>query len=134
MTPNIHLLRRTLLFSLCLCATLFAPSLKAQTLFSDDFSGTSLSPSWTVQRGYATLVDGWARLQGSNGGTRDSFIMTGVGGSWADCVIRTKFHADGGGNSWYNSLINIRVQSQFGWGFGTFYGLYIYPQIGRAHV
>ncbi|MBY0474493.1 MAG: hypothetical protein K2Q13_05425 [Nitrosomonas sp.] len=44
-------------------------SAHAVTLFSDDFSGTSLGPTWDVQRGYATMDDGWVRTQGSTPGS-----------------------------------------------------------------
>ncbi|WP_309708435.1 PxKF domain-containing protein [Armatimonas sp.] len=114
-------------FTLCLAALLPARVSHAQLLLSDDFSGASLSPLWAVQRGYASLVNGWVRTQGSTPGSRDAFIMAGEGSDWSNYQFSTKFHADGGGNNWYNSLINFRVQSQFGWSQGTFYSLYIFP-------
>lgn len=121
-----HLRKTTWMFLLYLTVMLPTAS-HAQLLLSDDFTDPVLSPAWTVQRGYASIVNGWVRVQGSTPGSRDSYIMAGVGSNWSDYRLTTKFHADGGGNNWYNSLINFRVQEQYGWQLGTFYTLYIFP-------
>ena len=127
MKTKIGFLKTVCTLSLCAVAMISATASRAQFLLSDDFNGQVLLPTWTVQRGYASLTQGWVRLQGSTPGSRDAFIMAGVGSQWTDYHLTTKFHADGGGNSWFNSLINFRVQAQYGWQQGTFYTLYIFP-------
>lgn len=109
------------LFAVVLLA--LAGAAQAQTLFSDDFSGDTLSPEWEVQRGHATMDNGWVRLQGSTLGTRDAFILTHEGSSWSDYTLTTRFNARGGGQHWFNSLLAFRVQELSGWGAGTHYRL-----------
>ena len=98
---------------------------KAQFLIDDPFD--ILSPTWTIQRGTASIADGWVRLQGQPGIPRDAFLMAGEGAPWTDYRLVTRFHSDGGGNRWYNALINFRVQRLTGWSDGTWYGFYLYP-------
>ncbi|MFM7322930.1 MAG: hypothetical protein ACKO5K_15635 [Armatimonadota bacterium] len=105
-------------------AALGAPA-HAQFLIDDPFD--MLSSTWTVQRGTASIADGWVRLQGSYGIGRDAFIVAGEGAPWTDYRLVTRFHSDGGGNNWFNALINFRVQSFFGWSDGNWYGFYLYP-------
>jgi len=97
----------------------------AQFLVNDPFD--SISSIWTLQRGTASIADGWLRLQGTGGIPRDAFLMTGEGSSWTDYRVVTRFHSDGGGDNWYNALINFRVQQLTGWSDGTWYGFYLYP-------
>ena len=97
---------------------------RAQFLVDDPFD--MLSSTWTLQRGSASIADGWIRLQG-NGYPRDAFVVTGVGGPWTDYRLVTRFHSDGGGDNWYNALINFRMKEFFGWSDGTWYGFYLYP-------
>ncbi|SEF63248.1 FxDxF family PEP-CTERM protein [Nitrosomonas ureae] len=98
----------------------------AVTLFSDDFSGTSLGSAWEIQRGHATMDDGWVRTQGSTPGSRDAFIMTHEGDStWSDYEFTTRFNPLGGGDDWYNSQIAFRVQDMHGFAEGTHYRLWI---------
>lgn len=99
----------------------------AVTLFSDDFSGTSLGSEWEVQRGHATMDNGWVRTQGSTPGSRDAFIMTHEGDStWSDYQLTTRFNPLGGGDDWYNGQIQFRVQDMHAWAEGTYYRLQIY--------
>ncbi|MFY7951187.1 MAG: hypothetical protein ACOVT5_01650 [Armatimonadaceae bacterium] len=97
----------------------------AQFLVDDAFD--ILSPAWTIQRGTASIADGWVRLQGDGGIPRDAFVMTGEGSDWTDYRLVTRFHSDGGGDNWFNALINFRVKELTGWSDGTWYGFYIYP-------
>ena len=102
-----------------------ASTAHAQFLIDDPFD--VLTNPWTIQRGSATIADGWLRLQGIPGIPRDAFVMAGEGASWTDYRLVTRFHSDGGGNDWFNALINFRVQQLTGWGDGTYYSFFIYP-------
>lgn len=107
---NYITLTRNIFPSLALCLSLSAPAV-AEILLADDFSGTSLAPNWTVQRGYADVAGGYVDMHGSTPGARDAFIQAAVGDSnWTDYHISTHFIADGGGNNWYNALVNFRIQ------------------------
>ncbi|SEP97002.1 PEP-CTERM sorting domain-containing protein [Nitrosomonas ureae] len=98
----------------------------AVTLFSDDFSGANLGSIWEVQKGFATMDNGWVRTQGSTPGSRDAYIMTHEGDStWANYEITTRFNPLGGGDDWYNGQIVFRVQNMDGWVDGTYYRLWI---------
>lgn len=98
---------------------------RAQFLVNDPFD--TISSIWTLQRGTASIADGWLRLQGSGGIPRDAFLMTGEGSTWTDYRLVTRFHSDGGGDNWFNALINFRVQRLTGWSEGVWYGFFIYP-------
>ncbi len=99
----------------------------SQVLFSEEFDGTSLSSSWTVERGYASVSGGWAYLHGSTPGSRDADILTGVGSNWSDYELTTVFDSTNGPGSANNAIINFRVQHEEGWASGTFYSLYLFP-------
>ena len=102
-------------------------SVHAVTLFSDDFNDTNLNSAWEIQRGHATMDNGWVRLQGSTPGSRDAFIMTHEGDpTWSNYELTTRFNPLGGGDDWYNAQIQFRVQDMHGWGEGTYYRLFIY--------
>lgn len=105
---NCFTLTRNIFSSLVLCLSLSAPAV-AEILLADDFSGTSLAPNWTIQRGYADVAGGYVDTHGSTIG-RDSAIETAVGNTdWTDYHLSTHFIADGPGD-WYNSIVNFRVQ------------------------
>jgi len=109
-SSNNHItLTRNFFSSLVLCLSLSAPAV-AEILLADDFSGTSLAPNWTIQRGFADVAGGYVDLHGSTVG-RDANIQTAVGNTdWTDYHISTRFIADGGGDNWYNAVVNFRMQ------------------------
>jgi hypothetical protein len=112
--------------TLVLCLSLSAPAV-AEMLLADDFSGTSLAPYWTIQRGYADVAGGYVALHGSTVG-RDANIQTAVGNpDWADYHISTHFIADGGGDNWYNAIVYFRMQELDvgSWTDGHYYGVVI---------
>ncbi len=48
---------------------------QAELLLVDDFSGTSLAPQWTLDRGYAVVNGGFLDLFGSTPGGRHATAM-----------------------------------------------------------
>ncbi|MBX9926090.1 MAG: FxDxF family PEP-CTERM protein [Hyphomicrobiaceae bacterium] len=113
--------------TLALSMSLTAPAV-GKMLLTDDFSGTSLDPLWTVQRGFANVANGFVSLHGSSPGTRDSNIQTAVNDqSWTDYHLSTRFIADGGGDNWYNAFIHFRIQElePTTWYDGQYYFLLI---------
>jgi len=121
--PTFHRPRAALV-ALAVCAAVAAPA-RAQFLVDDPFD--ILGPDWSLQRGTASIADGWLRLQGSGGIPRDAFVVAGEGAQWTDYRLVTRFHSDGGGDNWFNALINFRVQRLTGWSEGVWYGFYVYP-------
>lgn len=103
------------------------PGLCQAQIFSDEFSGTSLSPAWTVERGYESVNNGWVTLHGSTPGSRDSMILAGEGSNWSNYELTTDFVSDNGPGGVDCSIICFRVQNQSGFAFGTFYSLYLFP-------
>lgn len=95
---------------------------RAELLLVDDFSGTSLAPQWTLDRGYAVVNGGFLDLFGSTpgGATRDGYVYAALADpSWADYHLTTRFVTDGGRTS-----VSFRVQTlgpSGGW--GSFYGV-----------
>ncbi len=101
-------------------------SVHAATLFSDNFNDANLSSEWEVERGFATMDNGWVRLQGSTPDTRDGFITTHEGSNWSDYHVTTRFNPLGGGDDWFNSEIAFRVQDMHGFAEGTYYQIFIF--------
>ncbi len=135
-SSNNHItLTRNIFSSLVLCLSLSAPAV-AEILLSDDFSGTSLAPNWTIQRGFADVAGGYVDLYGSTIG-RDSTIETAVGNTdWTDYHLSTHFIADGGGNNWYNAGLSFRVQEHNigGWvAPGHYYSFFITTPLWGSH-
>jgi hypothetical protein len=118
---------KTVFAGIAALAGLIATTSQAHAQFLIDDPFDVLSSTWTIQRGSASIADGWLRLQGIPGIPRDAFVMAGEGASWTDYRLVTKFHSDGGGDNWFNALINFRVQKLTGWSEGTYYGFYFYP-------
>jgi hypothetical protein len=113
---------------IALLATLLmaASAPHAKLLINDKFDGSALSPEWTVQQGYAVVGDGFVEVFGSTGGTRDGWILTGVGDpSWSDYHFSTRFVAKGGANGepWFQSYITFRIRKWTSWTTGDMYVL-----------
>jgi hypothetical protein len=98
-------------------------SAHAEVLLFDDFDGSSLSPTWTIKQGFATVGGGYVDVHGSTPGSRDGWIVAneGRGNPWSDYHFSTHLIADGGGDGWYHGDLAFRVQDWHGWTMGTFY-------------
>lgn len=134
-SSNNHItLTRNIFSSLVLCLSLSAPAV-AEILLADDFSGTSLAPNWTIQRGFADVAGGYVDTYGSTIG-RDSAIETAVGNpDWTNYHLSTRFIADGGGNNWYNTIVNFRVQEHNigSWTEGHYYSILLTTPLWGSH-
>ncbi len=100
-------------------------SANSAALLDDNFNGTSLSPAWHIEQGFAEVSGGYVDTFGSTGGSRDGWIVAGEGSSWSDYHFSTRFIADGGGDNWFRGEIAFRVQDFHPWTTGTFYRLSI---------
>ncbi len=104
---------------------LLANSANAVVLLDENFNGTSLSPEWHIEQGFAEVNGGYVDIFGSTGGSRDGWIVAGEGSSWSNYHFSTHFIADGGGDNWFRGEIAFRVQDFHSWTTGTFYRLSI---------
>ncbi len=104
---------------------LLANSANAVVLLDENFNGTSLSPEWHIEQGFAEVNGGYVDIFGSTGGSRDGWIVAGEGISWSNYHFSTHFIADGGGDNWFRGEIAFRVQDFHSWTTGTFYRLSI---------
>jgi hypothetical protein len=98
----------------------------AKILINDKFDDSELLPGWTIQQGYAVVGNGVVEVFGSTGGTRDGWILTGVGDpSWSDYHLSTRFIAKGGANGepWFQSYIAFRIREWTSWTTGDMYVL-----------
>ena len=98
-----------------------ANSASAAVLLDENFNGTSLSPEWHTEQGFAEVNGGYVDVFGSDGNSRDGWIVAGEGSPWSDYHFSTHFIADGGGDNWFRSEIAFRVQASDPWTTGTFY-------------
>lgn len=114
--------RKVLSFAMAGAALLLAGQARAELLLVDDFSGNSLDPRWTLDRGYAVVNGGFLDLFGSTPGaaTRDGYVYTAVADpSWTDYHLTTHLIADGGRTS-----VGFRLQTVGGFGgWGNYYGV-----------
>lgn len=104
---------------------LLANSANAAVLLEENFNGTSLSPEWHIEQGFAEVNGGYVDVFGSDGNSRDGWIVAGEGSSWSNYHFNTHFIADGGGDNWFRGEIAFRVQDFHSWTNGTFYRLMI---------
>ncbi len=100
-------------------------SANATVLLDDNFNGTSLSPEWHIEQGFAEVSGGYVDIFGSTGGSRDGWIVAGEGSSWSNYHFSTHFIADGGGDNWFRGEIVFRVQDFHPTTNGNFYRLMI---------
>lgn len=104
---------------------LLANSANAAVLLDENFNGTSLSPEWHIEQGFAEVNGGYVDVFGSDGNSRDGWIVAGEGSSWSNYHFSTHFIADGGGDNWFRGEIAFRVQDFHSWTTETFYRLSI---------